>query len=259
MAAIETPSEPRELSPLAQRVLSEVTGASKVSRWQVVVPGPIEDLPMMDEELTEERIEGDPATLPGRWYTGVTAFERSAFPRWLYDEVDRIEREELGDEEGHPVGGTETGVIVDVGGLELACMAAWDWEKKVTTDGACSPAVVGRINGTPYYQWGMGTERFLEEGAPMELFSQENFVTGRATTLWIAGLHGTDVARVDFVSDEETVAATVAAGTLVPGESMFWADVSGELERVVAYDADGAVIEDHRLRPCSDPVDCEVR
>ncbi|MDP3894732.1 hypothetical protein, partial [Nocardioides sp.] len=150
-------------------------------------------------------------------------------------------------------------VVVDVGELELACMAAWDWEKEVTKDGACSPAVIGRMDGTPYYLWGMGTERFLEEGSPMELFSQENFVTGRASTVWIGGLHGADVARVELTSDEEATDAVVAAGTLVPGESMFWADVSGELERVVAYDADGAVIEDHRLRPCSDPVDCEVR
>jgi hypothetical protein len=40
---------------------------------------------------------------------------------------------------------------------------------------------------------------------------------------------------------------------------MMSARVPGELAKVVAYDADGEVIEDHPLAPCDDPVECEVR
>jgi len=35
--------------------------------------------------------------------------------------------------------------------------------------------------------------------------------------------------------------------------------VPGELAKVIAYDADGNVIEDHPLRACDGPTDCEVR
>jgi hypothetical protein len=51
----------------------------------------------------------------------------------------------------------------------------------------------------------------------------------------------------------------VASGTLVPGETMFWGTVVGELAVAVTRDADGDVLERHELKPCSDPVDCEVR
>jgi hypothetical protein len=35
--------------------------------------------------------------------------------------------------------------------------------------------------------------------------------------------------------------------------------VVGGLAAVIAYDANGDVVEDHKLKPCSDPVDCEAR
>ena len=41
--------------------------------------------------------------------------------------------------------------------------------------------------------------------------------------------------------------------------SILWAQVPGALARVVAYDADGDVVDDHTLRACSGGVDCEVR
>lgn len=40
---------------------------------------------------------------------------------------------------------------------------------------------------------------------------------------------------------------------------MFWAEIPGDLATVVAYDASGAVVENHPVQPCDTPVDCEVR
>ena len=40
---------------------------------------------------------------------------------------------------------------------------------------------------------------------------------------------------------------------------MFWGPVAGDLAEAVTRDADGNVIEQHRVKSCSDPVDCEVR
>ena len=78
--------------------------------------------------------------------------------------------------------------------------------------------------------------------------------------MWIGGTYGTDVASVDLVAtDGTTVPATVAPGTLVPGNTMFWGSVDGDLAVAVTRDADGNVLEEHVLKPCSSPVECEVR
>jgi hypothetical protein len=94
----------------------------------------------------------------------------------------------------------------------------------------------------------------------MEVFQSPDYSTGSPTNLAIAGMDGTDVARVDFISSDGTVTqGTVLPGTLVEGDTMLFANVPGELASVIAYDADGEVVENHRLRDCDDPVDCEVR
>jgi hypothetical protein len=40
---------------------------------------------------------------------------------------------------------------------------------------------------------------------------------------------------------------------------MMSALVPGELAKVIAYDAEGDVIEDHPLKACDTPIECEVR
>ena len=45
----------------------------------------------------------------------------------------------------------------------------------------------------------------------------------------------------------------------MPGDTMFWGTVDGDLAMAVTRDADGTVLEEHVLKPCSTPVDCEVR
>ena len=110
------------------------------------------------------------------------------------------------------------------------------------------------------YDWGMGTDDFLQPGEDLELFSTPTYTAGTAQTVWIGGTYGTDVASVDLVTtDGTTVSATVASGTLVPGDTMFWGTVDGDLAEAVTRDAEGHVLEQHRVKSCSTPVDCEVR
>jgi hypothetical protein len=245
---------PKEMSALARRALAEIPGAVQVSSWQVVIPLPagagagelgIEGVPRYD-------VKAGPVDVDARWYTGVTTFRPKGFPAWLHDGIADYEQHVLGDEDGYPVGSTDIGVLVDGGPLRLAC----------TSDDShpCAPSMLSGGDGDLVYRWGMGTEDFLLPGSDMELFDTATYTTGSPRTVWIGGVDGADVASVDLVTtDGETLSATVAAGTFVPGDTIFWGTVDGELARVVTRDADGHVVEDHEVEPCSDPVDCEVR
>lgn len=249
--------EPTELSPLAKRTLQEIAGAEQVSAWQVVVPH--EGAPRWDQRV-DGRIVGEVVPLGGA-YTGVTALPRRAFPDWLHDGTRDYEQTELADGDGgYPVGSTATGVLVQYGTSELACLSPESSSNEDQPGDGCYPAVVARSGDSAYLQWSMGTERFLDEGAPMELFTLEDYSAGRPQTVWIGGLDGTDVRRVDYVlTDGTVVEGRVSPGTLVPGESMFWAAVDGDVARVRAYDERGDLVEDHEVQPCDSPEDCEVR
>lgn len=251
------PAGPAGLSDLARRALAEIPGARQVSPTMVSIPA--SGRRSFDAGLGAQ-IHGEAVALPEDAYAGVTTYKRKDVPAWLYDGTEAVERAQDDEDTGYPVGTTDlTGIGVDLGPQYLGC---------VTTEGSddlpagetCYPAVVTRQGDTWNYEWGMGTDQFLEPGAPMEVFSTRAFVDGVDGTLGIAGLDGTEVARAVFVGTDGTrVEGTVLADTLVPGESMFFGEVPGTLARVIAYDAAGAVIEDHPLRECKDPVDCEVR
>jgi hypothetical protein len=205
-------------------------------------------------------LQGSAAELPWETYAGVTMWGQRAFPEWLYTGTQQAELAEE-DANGYPVGTTDlTGVYVETGPGYLGCVLPREEQRGEYGDG-CHPAVLTRLaDGSWSLEYGLGTDDFLEEGAPMEVFDTMTYVTGELTTNAIAGIDGTEVARAEFVATDGTVVeGTVAAGTLVPGESMFYAEVPGELARVVAYDAAGDVIENHRLRECDTPVECEVR
>jgi hypothetical protein len=252
---------PHELSALARRTLAEIPGAVQVSSWQVVIPRPGGARDMYAaERVPSANVEAGPVAIGARWYTGVTTFRKKDFPAWLYDGVADYEEQVLGDGEGHPIGSTDIGVIVDAGPMRLACMRPLaHWSDSDPTPG-CFPAMLSGEDGHLAYQWGMGTDDFLQPGTGLELFQTDTYTSGSPGTVWIGGTDGTDVATVDLVTtDGETVAATVAPGTLVPGETMFWGVVEGELAKAVTRDAAGNVLEDHEVKPCSDPVDCEVR
>jgi hypothetical protein len=259
-------TEPKHLSPLAERALREIPGAVQLSDGQVLLPTPVDGgLEMGEEKVPADYIEAGPVDIGARSYTGVTAFRPSSFPAWLYDGVQDIEMTELGsEEEGYPVGSTEMGIVVDAGPVDLACirpLPQWTGDDGQSLDSeACFPAMLGQHDGYRTYDWGMGTDDFLQEGEDLELFSTDVYSAGSPQTVWIGGTDGTDVATVTLVATDGTkVEATVAAGTLVPGETMFWGTVTGELAVAVTRDIDGEVLQRHEVEPCSDPVDCEVR
>lgn len=256
VATEPTTSAPARLSPLAQRALTEIPGARQLSPSKVLIPAPdrVRGLPE-----TRVEVRGEAVQLPERGYAGVTEYPTGAFPQWLHSGTEELE-EAAGDQNGYPVGTTDiTGVIVDLGPRYLGCVEPGD-DEGLPEGPNCSPAVLTRVGERWNFQWGMGTDEFLSPGAPMEVFASDSTLRGGEATLAIAGLDGTDVARADFVATDGTVVTgTVHAGTLVPDESIFFAEVPGALAKVVAYDATGAVIEDHPLKDCEDPVDCEVR
>lgn len=254
------PTAPRELSPLAKRVLAQVPGAEQVSPGQVVIPGPGTGQ-QYDQKVPADELAKPPVPLGAHTYVGVTAYAPKQFPAWLYDEVQRIEQEELGSKkEGYPVGSTEMGILVDSGRAELACLARRSSGGEPMPGSSCYPALVSTVGGSSYLRWSMGTDDFLEPGKEMELFTSEDYSSGSPSTVWIGGLDGTDVERVVLdLADGSTMDAEVLAGTLVPGDTMFWADVPGELTHVTAYDAQGGVVDDHTITSCRGGVDCEVR
>lgn len=248
---------PQTMHPLAARALREVPGAVRVSPTQVVIPGP--DVPEEPGIAVDDRIVGTPVALPAHVYSGVTMFPRSAFPAWLHDGVADYEETELAGPDGsHPVGSTDIGILVDKGVAGLGCTA---WHESEPHDNAnCAPTVMTRVAGQRYLEWSMGTEDFLTPGARMEVFLADDFSTGRPSTLAIAGIDGTRAARVEFVTTTgEVVEGTVESGTITEGDSLFHANVPGELATVIAYDTAGEVLEDHEILPCSNPEDCEVR
>lgn len=252
---------PQTMHPLAARALREIPGAVRVSATQVVIPGPgvpeESDLPIGHPER-DSSLVGTPVDLPGHAYGGVTIYPRSAFPAWLHEGIADYEETVLGDDQGHPVGSTDIGILVDQGVAELGCTT---WHASERHDNAdCAPSLLTELAGDRYLEWGMGTDSFLRPGSRMEVFLSDDFSTGRPSTLAIAGLDGTRVVRVDFVTtDGARVEGTVQSGTITEGDSLFYANVPGALVAVVAYDARGDVIEDHEIRPCASPVDCEVR
>ncbi|MXG90804.1 DUF3040 domain-containing protein [Nocardioides flavescens] len=249
---------PAELLPLAARALAEVPGARQVSAGQVVLPRPADAVdPMAD--VVADRFVDAAVDLGAHGYTGVTSFDTGAFPQWLSSGVQAWERAQ-GDESSWPVGSTDNGILVDVGELQLACVRPF--HEGFSGEGAdrCSPAVLEERDGVRTFGWGMGTDDFLAAGSDLELFDAPDYSTGSPRMLWIGGRDGTDAARVELVAtDGSRTEATVAAGTVVPGDTMFWGPVTGELAEAVVYDADGDVVERHEVRPCDDPVDCEVR
>jgi hypothetical protein len=248
--------QPKVMTPLARRVLAEVPGARQVSSWQVVIPAPS---PLAADRIGAEpvpdgSVAAGPVDIGTRWYTGVTTFPRRDFPAWLHDGTERYEKTVLGDADGYPVGSTGDGVVVDGGPLRLACIAS-----EIAGD-PCHPAMVSGPDHDLTYQWGMGADHFLEKGHDLQLFSTHTYTSGSAATVWIGGADGTDVASVDLVTTDGTsVRAHVESGTFVPGDTMFWAVVDGELAQAVTRDADGNVLERHVLEPCDSPVACEVR
>lgn len=251
--------EPQALSALAQRALDEIPGAVRLSPGSVSIPQPPGAESQFPTALRGPDVVGEPIELSEPSFAGVTMYAEGTFPDWLYSGTEDVERA-AGDENGSPMGTTDmTGVHVDGGPSYLGCIGPQGGED-FANGASCAPAVLSRSGDFWLYNWGMGTEEFLEPGAPMEVFTWDGFENGADTTMTIAGIDGTTAVRAELIATDGTVAeGTVLAGTMVAGDTIVYGEVPGELARVVLYDADGAVVDDHPLRDCDDPVDCEVR
>lgn len=76
----------------------------------------------------------------------------------------------------------------------------------------------------------------------------------------VGGMHGTRTTRVVLtLRDGSTTNATLDTGRISRGDSVFWALLDSPPVKATAYDRHGHVVEDHRLTPCDDPVDCSTR
>lgn len=242
-------TRPAGLNDLQKRVLREVPGARRISVWQVAIPEPPGAVDGMEIPGDDFEVQGNafPTGVPS--YTGVTTYDRAAFPDWLYDAVVASESAAASGD-GQPVGSTDMGIAVVNGTLELAC---------VSFQGAdCVPAVVRNEDGQRHYEWGFGTDDFLDPGTGMEVFAG-NAGEGDAPSLAVAGLPDASVTRVEFINTAGNVVEGTVDHTMAPGSSILWASVPGALARVITYDSSGAVVDDHSLRSCTGGVDCEVR
>jgi hypothetical protein len=144
-------------------------------------------------------------------------------------------------------------VVADNGEASLGCLS---WQ-----GGHCGVAVlVGDEKTGWYYLYGLGTDNFLQPGSPMEVFLDDTYAPGVHEQSVVGGFDGTSATRVELrLVDGSTASASLDSGEVSPGDTLFWAEVPEGVARVTAYDASGAVVEDHRVRDCDDPVDCEVR
>lgn len=242
-------ARPSGLSPLQKRVLRDVPGAERLSVWQVSVPEPDGAVTSFPSEDGDFEVQGRSFATGVASYAGVTLYEPGSFPAWLHDAV--LSREvDAGDENGQPVGSTDMGIAVENGELGLACVSFQGAE--------CHPAVIRTDHGRVVYEWGFGSDRFLQPLSGMEVFGG-NDAAEDAPSLAVAGLPDDSVVKVEFINTAGEVVAGSVDHTMAPGSSILWAKVPGALARVVAYDADGDIVDDHTLRACSGGVDCEVR
>ncbi len=223
-----------------QEALDAVPGSYAVA-GTVVVPGPLDtadDVATM--RFTARQLAGEPVALGWHGYTD---------PGYVASTVtypDLIEqRQVLADREGKDV-------VADNGPVSLACLS----------DGGrpCSPAVVMPGEGTDwFYLSGLGTDDFLRPGSDMELFLDELHARSGATSSLIGGFDGV-ARRVELTLVDGTVqVASIDAGVMSEGDTLFWAETPVEVTRVTAYDSDGDVVQERQVRDCSGGVDCEVR
>ncbi len=219
-----------------QRVLDAVPDAYAVD-GTVVVPGPLDPRSDMNHRFADDEVDGPVRALGFHGFTGVGYVDSTV------DHPPLLEGNLPADSE----------VVADNGEVSLGC-ASWGGD-----DCGVSVLVGDEATGW-YYLYGLGTDDFLRPGAEMEVFLDDTWTGGRHQQSVIGGFDGTSATRVELrLVDGSTAAATVDSGGVSPGDTLFWAEVPEGVAGVTAYDASGAVVDDHQIRDCDDPVDCEVR
>ncbi len=146
-------------------------------------------------------------------------------------------------------------VLIDPGPLWIGCA------KMFRGAAACEPTVLVKdMDGRFVFLYGFGTEDFLKPGAEMELFTDDDYSDRKWSRTLIGGFHGAETARVLVeLTDGSQVEAQLDVDEMSPGNTLFWAKLPREIAVVRAYDAHGELLEEHALRACTDPTDCEVR
>lgn len=145
-------------------------------------------------------------------------------------------------------------VVIDAGPAWLGCATS-----KKHPD--CSGVVLVKdTTGRLRILNGFGTEDFLKPGAGMELFVDDDFSDRTWSQTLLGGFHSAETTRVLVeMTDGSQAEAELDVDSMSPGSTLFWAKLAKPVAWVRAYDADGALIAEHRLRACGNPVDCEVR
>jgi hypothetical protein len=223
-----------DLTPYERRVLEAVPGSFAVD-GTVVVPGHGEAY--SSRSFSAEQLAGAVRPLGFHTYAGgAIAVPGEQLPRFM---------------EGNH-GGSQ--VVADQGPASLTCTT---WED---TDGCVVSVVAERADGRYAYVYGLGTDSFLEPGAEMEVFTDEDYSTGTYRESVIGGFDGTDAVRVVLeLVDGREVEAELDSGGVSAGNTLFWGTSPVAVEAVEAYDAKGDLVESHTVRACSGGVDCEVR
>ena len=229
------------VSDYERRVLAAVPKSYEVD-GTVIVSGRLQAGSDFNEVMPPSRIVGAPRALGFHAYGGgAPAGLETKLPRFM---------------EGNPP--QDSQVLFDQGPAFLGCTL---WPAEHHTDaGSCLPSVlVENTAGQLVYVYGLGTDHFLTPESEMELFLGDDYQGRTWHGTLIGGFAGTDASHVEAtLVDGSKVAALVDTGVR-GGATLFWATLPSYAEKVVAYDHDGKVVAEHRVKSCSTPVSCEVR
>jgi len=212
------------LTVLARRALDELRFAYQADD-AVVVPAATDPNLTWSSAVSDDRIVGQPVPLGARGLVGYGYLNSSTeAPAWIAS----LTREDR--------------VFSNAGPLWFAC-TRWPG------DDECEASILIHHDLEYYFfRSGLGSADFLEEGAPMEVFTFDSVSGTERQQLLIGGLGGTDTDKVLLtLVDGSEVTAWTDKTLAMAGETMWWSTVSLPVESVTAYDAAGEVVA--RARP----------
>ena len=222
---VTTHDDPRaELTDLGRRALDGLPFAYQLDR-DVVVPAETDPTVSWLTPVPRERIEGFAIPLGVRGLAPYGYLGSSDLaPGWAR-EIDQDDR-----------------VLSDVGPLSFAC-TRWPGEDE------CSAALLIEHGEEYFYlRSGLGSETFLDEGAPMEVFVFDALDGPHRAQLVLGGLDGTVTERVVLTMETGAeVVAWTSSDVAVADETIWWALVPRPVLTATAYGPDGAVLDEQQV------------
>jgi hypothetical protein len=219
-----------------KKALADVRGSYEVD-GTVVLPDVADPQAPSYQPVRQKRIIGTPQAL---------GFHGTVGPMYLPSR-----RTEEAYQDNAPKGSQ---VVIDPGPAFLGCVR---WPGMTS---GCSPSVLVKdLAGHFVFLHGFGSDDFLKPGADMELFTDDDYSDHRWAQSLIGGFHGADTARVLVEMTDGSQAEAQLDVSMSPGNTLFWAKLATPVALVRAYDDHGRLLAEHRLRACTNPVDCEVR